>query len=357
MKSLRSFLFISIITIMLSTITTSILAADSINIKAATWHPVTHRLTDDAYKVYGREISKRTNGKVKFTWILGGSLVNPFNAYDGLKAGICDWSYFISGAKPNEFYITNIVNLPFIAENASHASAILTRMYDEIPEMRKEYKRFKPLAFFSTAVVNLHTKGKAPRTLEDVKGMKIGTPGPVLVRMLKGLGSSAQQLKPGDMYTALQRGMVQGTLFADAPMRSYKLTDIISHHTMMDIGVDVLPVGMNMDKWNSLPSDVQKVFLDMREPAGALFGATLTNETEWVNEELKARGDEYYYLPADEKERWKRQLQPMYDAWIKKANKRGLNGKEIFEKVLAISEREKKYRYISESWWGRAGKK
>ena len=69
MKSLRSFLFISIITIMLSTITTSILAADSINIKAATWHPVTHRLTDDAYKVYGREISKRTNGKVKFTWI------------------------------------------------------------------------------------------------------------------------------------------------------------------------------------------------------------------------------------------------------------------------------------------------
>ena len=136
-----------------------------------------------------------------------------------------------------------------------HAAAILWRMYHEIPEMKKEYEKFHPLAFFSTASINLHTKNKAPRSLDDVKGLKIGTPGPVLVKMIKALGGSAQQLKPGDMYMALQRGMIQGTLFADAPMRSYRLTELIEHHTMLNIAVDGFAVGMNSGKWESLPPD------------------------------------------------------------------------------------------------------
>ena len=299
-------------------------ATESIEIKAATWHPVTHRLTDDAYKWYGNEIEKRTKGKVKFKWFLGGSLVGMFKAYDGIKSGLCDLSYIITALNPNEFILTDGINLPFMADSSSHAAAIAWKMYQEIPEMQKEYKKIKPLAFFSTAAVNIHTKKPAPKKIEELKGLKIGTPGPMLIKMIKGLGGSAQQLKGGDIYTALQRGMIDGVFFPDAPLRSYKLTELISHHTILSIGVDVFAVGMNRDKWKSLPPDVQKVFDDIRESAGALFGATLTNESIWVNEELKKRGDEYYYLPDDEKARWKKKLQPIYEGWIERVNKKRL---------------------------------
>lgn len=333
------------------------ISEETVDIKAATWHPVTHRLTDDAFKLYGTELEKRTNGKVKFTWLLGGSLVNPFNAYDGLKSGICDWTLFMTAIKPNEFVVTNAVNLPFMADSASHAAAMLVRMYDEIPEMKKEYKKFIPVAFFSTAAVNLHTTKKAPQNLAEFKGLKTGTPGPMLLQIIKGLGGSAQQLKPGDMYIAVQKGMVEGTLFPDAPLRSYKLTELISHHTMMDVAVDAFAVGINKDKWEELSPEVKKAFEDIRPSASALFGATLTNEAAWVNEELKARGDEYYYLPESEKALWKETLQPMYEKWVAKANKKGMDGEAILSKIQTIAAETRTSPYKPDSWWGRAGKK
>lgn len=95
-------------------------AADKvIEIKANAFHPVGHRLTEDAFYWYGNEIEKRTNGRVKFKWFLGASLVPQFKAYDGLKSGICDWAYFITALNPNEFPVTNSINLPFGAENSS----------------------------------------------------------------------------------------------------------------------------------------------------------------------------------------------------------------------------------------------
>lgn len=358
MNSLRQWLFLSIV------IVSAILfyhplanAKDVIEIKAATWHPVTHRLTDDAFKLYGQEISKRTNGRVNFTWLLGGSLVNAFNAYDGLTAGLCDWAYFITGLKSNIFIITDAVNLPFMADSSAHAAAILWRMYQEIPEMQKEYRKLQPLAFFSTAAVNLHTMKDAPKTLDDVKGLKIGTPGPVVINMIKLLGGSAQQLKPGDMYIALQRGMIEATFFPDAPLRSYKLTELIGHHSMMNIAVDVFAVGMNRNKWKSLPPEIKKAFEEIGESASALFGATLTNEAQWVNEDLKKRGDEYFYLPAEEKANWKAKLQPMYAAWVEKANKRGLDGKALLTKIQSIADETRKNLYQPDDWWGRAGKR
>lgn len=332
-------------------------AQDVIAIKAATWHPVTHRLTDDAFKLYGQEISKRTNGKVNFTWLLGGSLVNAFNAYDGLKSGICDWAYFLTGLKPNEFVLTDAVNLPFMADNSAHAAAILWRMYQEIPEMKKEYRSIHPLAFFSTAAINVHTKEKAPRTLEDLNGLKIGTPGGVIVKMISGLGGSAQQIKPGDMYVVLQRGMIEGAFFPDAPLRSYKLTELISHHTILNIAVDCMAVGMNRDKWKKLPPEIKNVFDNLGESASGLFGATLTNEAQWVDEELKKRGDEFYYLPEDEKARWKEKLAPMYNEWIERANKRGLDGKALLAKIQTIADATRKSPYQPDDWWGRAGRK
>jgi TRAP-type C4-dicarboxylate transport system substrate-binding protein len=358
MKITKAFLtFGAILALVFLTGPKSAPAEEVIEIKAATWHPVTHRLTDDAFKLYGQEITKRSNGKVNFTWLLGGSLVNPFNAYDSLKSGICDWTYIVPGFKPNEFLITSAVNLPFMADNSSHAAAILWRMYHEIPEMKKEYKKIHPLAFFSTSVANLHTKEKAPRSLDDIKGLRIGTPGPMQINMIKALGGSAQQIKPGDLYIALQRGMIQGTFFPDAPLRSYKLTELIGHHTMLNIAVDSFAVSMNRDKWKTLPPETKKIFEDIGESAGALFGATLTNEAQWVNEDLKKRGDEYYYLPEDEKAKWKIRVQPLYKAWVEKVNKRGLDGTALLAKIQAIANETRKTPYQPDDWWGRAGRK
>jgi TRAP-type C4-dicarboxylate transport system substrate-binding protein len=359
MKSKKSSVIIIIFAVWLAFVVypLSSPAQDVIEIKANTFHPVGHRLTEDAFKWYGNEIEKRTNGKVKFKWFLGASLVPMFKTYDAIKSGICDWGYFITGLNPNEFVITDAINLPFMAVSSANAAAIGWKMYQKYPELNKEYDKVKLLFFYSTAPQHVHTKGIAPKKLEDLKGLRLGIPGPPQVKFFKALGAAAQQMEAFDLYTAIQRGMIDGIVFPEAPLRSHKLTDVVGHHTMMSIGVDAFATCMNLDKWKSLPPDIQKVFEDISESAGALFGATITNESEWVIEELKNRGDEFYYLPDDEKERWRNILRPIYDEWVERVNRRGLNGKEMLETIIAISKETRKNPYKPDSWWGRAGRK
>lgn len=328
-----------------------------IEIKANAFHPVGHRLTDDGFKWYGNEIEKRTNGRVKFKWFLGASLVPQFKAYDGLKSGICDWAYFITALNPNEFVLTNSVNLPFGAENSSHAAAILWKMFKEFPELRKEYKHVVPLFFWSTAPQHIHTKGAPPKTLEEMKGLRIGAPGPIMVKYANMLGVAGQHMDQADLYTGLQRNMIDGVLFPEAPLRSQKLTDVTSGHLMLSLGVDVFATAMNANKWKSLPKDIQKVFLDTNQSAGALLSAVVTNESKWVIEELKKRGDKFEYLSASEKEKMKQKLAPVYDEWYAKMAEKKMDGKKILARINEIYNETLKNPYKPDSWWGRAGQK
>jgi TRAP-type C4-dicarboxylate transport system substrate-binding protein len=332
-------------------------AADVITIKAATMHPAKHRLTDDSFSLYGKEVEKRTNGRVEFKWYLAGSLVNWGQSQQAVKTGLVDMVLVLpQWLHLPEYPVTRAMSLPFMGDSAAHAALTLYKMYQTIPEMREEYAHIKPLAFFSTAISNLHTMGPAPKTMEDLKGMRIWCASKVSVELVKCLGSSSRQTKLQDVYMAMQRGMADGLLFPNAPMRSFKLIELISNHTMGDFYVAPHIYAMNLKKWQSLPPDIQKVFEDLTLSAGCQAGATLTNESEWVIQELKKRGDKFHYLPPEEKARWRQAAQPMFDEWIADLNSRGWNGQAIYEKIMALSEEARKSPYKADDWWGRTGR-
>jgi len=332
-------------------------AKDVITIKAATMHPVKHRLTDDCFLQYAKEVEKRTNGTVKFNWYLGGSLVQWKQAQQAVKTGLVDMVLVLPVYHHiSEYPVSAAISLPFIADSSAHASLIFYKMYQSIPEMKYEYAHVKPLAFSTSAIADLHTIGSPPKTLEDLKGMRLLCVSAVSANLLKALGASPIVINIQDLYMSLQRGMGDGLIFADAPMRSLKLIDIISNHTLGRFYVAPHIFAMNLKKWQSLPSDIQRIFEDLTLSAGCLAGATLTNESEWVIEELRKRGDRFYSLPPQEKARWVKAAQPLYDDWITNLNSRGLNGQAIYQKVMELQEDARNNPYKPDDWWGRAGK-
>lgn len=360
MKAGRIFISIFVFAALLAFIAmpVSSTAADVIEIKANAFHPIGHRLYEDAFPLYSERIEKLTNGKVKFTWFPGHTLIPQAKTYDGLKSGICDWAYIIPAHHPNEFVVSNSINLPFMVRNSAHAAATLWKMSKDIPELKAEYTKVVPMFWFSTAPVHIHTKpGIEPKKLEDVAKLRIGGPGPIHVKYLNEMGAAGQQVAPGDLYTALQRGMVDGVIFPEAPLRSQGLTEITSYHLMLAIGVDVFTGSMNQNSWKKLSPDIQKVFMDMAEPMGALCGATITNESAWVIEELKQRGDIFYELTDNERERMIQKLQPFYDDWNKLMAERGLDGKAMLKKIREIAAWTWEHPYQPDDWWGRTGRK
>lgn len=331
--------------------------AKPIIIKAASPYPVNHYLTKDGFERYGQEIEKRTNGKVKFKWFHAGAIAKWPASYDAVAGGMCDFGVGATVFIVKKMPLTMGLNLPFVTDSAKHAAMVAREMFVTIPEMREEYKKVKVLGLYSTATVNLHTAVPPFKTMEELKGVRIGASAPNVIQAMKLLGASAQPIKPQDLYMALHRKMIDGIVFPDAPIRSMKLTDLLENHTMLNMINATFGIFMNRNAWDKLPPDVQKVFEEMTVSAGALCGETLDNEAAWVIEELKARGDKFYYLPPEEKAKWQKAVSPMYQAWIKMLNDKGMSGQGIFDQMMAISEKYRQNPYGVDDWWGNAGKK
>ena len=335
-----------------SGLTFSDAADDVIVLKAATTQPRRHPLHDYVYLHWGKEIEKRTHGKVKFKWYLANSLVNQMQAQKAVREGLVD--VVVQDAiwiEESRYPIAKLLNLPFMFDSPRQGAYAFFKAYETIPEMRKEFVKVKPLAFFTTGLINVCIKGAPPKTLKEMQGKKLWSVSKTAVQMLKLFGATPVSTKLQDVYMGLQRGMLDGALFPIAPAAAFKLTEIANGYTIGNFAAGCQYFAMNLKKWNTLPPDVQKVFDDLALSTSMLAGTTLTNMTAKVLDGLKKRGDTVYVLPAEEKARWRAKLKPIYDQAIADINKKGIDGKAIFKKMQALTDEARTAPYPADAWW------
>jgi len=202
---------------------------------------------------------------------------------------------------------------------------VIKELAEKFPKLREETNEVKVLGSYWLADSALHFNSDKPiHTPADLKGMKIIGWSQKLLEVLKALGASPLQIAPTDTYLALQRGMADGVLCPLAPVKSYKISDATKYHTIVDINVGPFWGGMNMNLWNQLPADIQKVFEETTGPQMAMAsGKTLDQgavaDVKW----MKSQGHTFYVLSDKEKDEWFTKLQYMHDEWVRKMEDKG----------------------------------
>ena len=155
-----------------------------------------------------------TNGEVK---IKGFSIGVIAGAFDGLKAvqkGTADISYNYPGYQVNDDPANGIFGgmvggMPMEEFMHWYFAADGTKLLEEF--RHKEMQLHPVLTGVGSTEFLLHSH-KPVRTIADFKGMKIRTAGP-WAEILKSLGASAVVLPGGEIYTALERRVIDANEF------------------------------------------------------------------------------------------------------------------------------------------------
>jgi TRAP-type C4-dicarboxylate transport system substrate-binding protein len=331
----------------------------ALELKAACNQPIQHPLAQGQLH-YLKEIEKRTNGKVKFNFFHTSTLVKSHQTFQALQSGLADivlplaiWAF------ERQYPVSRILQYPFIADSSLHGTLVYSRAYQEIPEIRKEYADLKLLGFHMGDVGNIGFVGPAAQTLEMMKGKRIFSGSAASVDILNLLGATARTGKMEELFMSLQTGGLDGAYFPITPAFHLKLTDAMKNWTVVDAGGTLVPLAMSLKTWSSLSPDVQRVFEELAPSVSRLCGNITTKERIWVDGELKKRGDQLYTLPKEEKARWEKAMQPIFDSWVADMKKAGIDGQAVLGKVRAIGRevREDLQRNPGkpDEWWGKAG--
>ena len=282
-----------------------------------------------------KKVESRTGGKVSIDTYPGGTLLKAKAMMDGVIAGTADIGCLCMAYQPGRFIVTNAVALPLGFSNATVASLTLWDLYTK--QKPKEFAKVKVLTMFTCAPANIYAK-EPVRNLEDLKGLELRASG-VTAQVLKALGATPVGMPQSQTPEALQKGVVQGAASSLETLMDFKYAEMCRYVTIFNGPVYPFAVVMNMDKWNSLPEDVQKVMDGMAiEQAwwtGNYMDKRVVKSIEWSKKNYNI---EITKLTKKELARWNKLLKPLPDKWSEQAKAKGLSARTILKDIKVAKE-------------------
>ena len=283
-----------------------------------------------------KEVEKRTNGKVDIKTFPGGTLVKAKGMMDGVIAGTADIGCLCMAYQPGRFMITNAIALPVGLPNSEVGSLALWDLYNKYKP--KGFAKVKVLTMFTTAPSNIMSKIPI-RNLGDLKGVPIRASGGA-AQILKAWGANRVGMPMPQTPEALQKGVVKGLFSSLEVMKDFKFAELCKYVTMTQTPVYPFAVVMNMDAWNKLPKDVQKVFDDLRleqcKWTGDYMDKHVIESMDWSK---KNQGVEVIELSKAEKAKWDNLLDPITAKWIETNKAKGLPAQAIVNDIKAFAKK------------------
>lgn len=278
---------------------------------------------------WGKEIEKRTNGRVKVTVFPGGTLTPAAQCYDGVVKGLSDVGLSVLGYTRGRFPLTEVIDLPLGYHNGLEATKLIN-IY---------LKKFRPKEFDDVKVMYLHAHGpgilhtkKAVAKLEDLKGMKIACHG-LSAKIVGALGGVPVAMPMPERYDAIQKGVAEGGVFPLEALKGWKLGEVVSS-TTLNYGSAYTTgffVVMNKDKWNALPADVQKIIEEINEEWIIKTGQGWDEIDKEGSAFAASKGIKAVSLSKEEDGRWAKMVLPILDDYVKTMKEKNLPSEEALK--------------------------
>lgn len=278
-----------------------------------------HALTEShpvhsAMVKFAEEVKEKTDGKIEVLIFPSGQLGGEREITELMQAGAID--IIKTNAGPLESFAKeySVLALPYLFKDMDHHLRVLKSPIGEEILLATENRGFIGLTFYNSGTRNFYTRNPV-RNIDDLKGMKIRVqPSKTMVRMTNLLGGSATPLSFGEIYTALQQGVVDGAennLISYAESKHYETAPnfVFDEHS---ISPDILV--MNTKAWNKLSDDekavVKTAALNSFEYQNKIWAET----EEKLMDSLKNKGVEFFQVDKTE---FVEKVQPLYDEVIK----------------------------------------
>ena len=231
--------------------------SQQIVLKAVTAFPKNHP-NNDPVPIFIEDLTKATQGKLKVEWLGGPEIFASFDQVHAVKAGTIDMIlYYPFGYMKSVMPEAEAKGLTQLAEWEERKSGAF-ELWTELFEKRVNAKY---LGRFHSNITFQVFSNKKFQTIADFKGTNIRTM-PLYIPFIKALGANPVTLPPTEIYTSMERGVVDGFMWPRWGITGFGLQEVTKF--LIEPGVfQMEPATMiNMDKWKQLPKELQDVLLE-----------------------------------------------------------------------------------------------
>ncbi len=302
-------------------------AKDTYNIRFSTWHVPAGADVQKLWIPMLEEMKKRSDGRLTYTMYAGGALGSGPDHYDIVKTGLSDMGYATLSWTPGRFPLTDVLSSPVVCPSKAKASVAGMAMYERI--LKPEFKGIKVLHINNCVMAHLWTTKKV-KSLEDLKGMKIRSPGGLQTKAIEALGATPVFMPLGDVYLSMETGVIDGVVTCPALVKAFKLYEVAKYGVPTSFGCVSEGLFVNEAFFKRLPDDLKKIVEEVGANAYQIAGIF---DAHWYDGTMKDIGEkvDVQALSADEQARWDAKLSAMLLTWAEDMEAKGLMAKEALK--------------------------
>ena len=241
--------------------------------------------TFEAMEKLVQRVQERSNGRIEINMNsypeLG--IAGP-DTLGLLKNGTLSFAMIYSGYVAGEFPLIEMGELWGVYPDAVTQGMVIRAVRDD--EVRMMREEFNSQVILYQFFENQFIFSKTPvHTVDDLDGLKVRSHSASLSDLLDGLHMDAQFVAFSEVYVALERGILDAGVTAGSAgygQRWYEVTDYLVGP--IEARGHVI-LAMNLDQWNILPEDLQKILL---EEGQRTEEETWNGTEDWARESIAA---------------------------------------------------------------------
>ena len=318
-------------------------AAETIELKVSHYLPPNQTINQELTR-WAADLATKSGGRLKVTIFPAGQMGPITRQFDLARTGVADAAFFLHGATPGRFPMTELMQLPYTFNpekagalqkplNGSEASALATGF---APRLSKEYEGTRLLYLIASPNIGLYFNKAVVHKPADLKGMRIRDNGPMPAKMIEAWGATPASIAPVGLADALAKGTVNGMTFNYEAAQSFQLGGSIKSVDEINAYAVTFALVMNEKKYESLPADLKKLIDDSTGVEEARRVGAKYDEAEAAGRKYLLDNKVEIIVPtAEEQQAYKTPVVPLVNETLEAATAKGLPAKKFYDDLRA----------------------
>jgi len=303
-----------------------------------------------ATRWFGEEFERRVEARypnydIQNQFLFGGAICGPGETLETVQSGIVEVGMITNVFEQSKMALQIYTwHIPFSPQDGGMVMRAAQKVIDQYPIMTDMFvNKYKQKVIGRTHNESYQIITDKPvRTLEDLKGLKIGS-APLPMPRTQALGAVGVSSNLMEAYTAIDTGVYNGMVCAPDMMCGFKLHEVAPYIVKCEFGcMDGNWLTMNLNFWNSLPAGIQKIALETGKDMELWQLDAAAKRTDWAYKKMQAEGLTVYELSKKERARWAKAVDDsrLVAKYCKKTDSIGLPCSDVVRAYIDNLEKE-----------------
>lgn len=259
-----------------------------------------------------------------------------------LRSGVIQLGAVSPAYVGTELPLSNVGDLPgLISDACTGADAVLDIMADgsTLFEEELEPHGIRPLWVAIVPHYEAMTAGLPAHEPDDLNGEILRSTGGVADRVVDEVGAAGVSMPLGDLYEAISRKTVAGTLASPASIGSYKLGEVLRYSTEdARLGAFTVTFSISEEVWDLLDDKQRELLLAASEMAQDGACKAIEDEQAAALKEMREQGVKIHKISNKDRAGWDALAEPVREQWITDLESTGRPATEVLSEFEAALE-------------------